>query len=549
MRAAVAVLLLSASAFAVQGEPRLRYSLHAGDLLEYRERIERRIEEPEASSASEAEWRSRWLVLAEKDGQLQVAVQRTRERTALTAYREKGRDQLAREQPEFEKQLAERPGTVVDANTLNESGWAQGPWAADREAWSLLLPQVRELIPLPEDVARGWWTAGDPSLEWRVEARQPGAGDCLKLTGSSGSGALRVSARFCPADGVVSELDAEARYTLPFERRISERFSFALEARDHREPLDWLARPETRRGVLAGLLAGVPLPLSAPLLHPLLEVQDTGLERQVLALLYRQRLPAPAAATLARLRQSAEPTVASLAARLSQSDAPSRRGPAAPAPGASLRSMRSASFTGWPYVLYVPDAYRGDEPFPLVVALSGGPGLALLGWLDAAEALRGRGYLAVCPQAQGMWWDKPATAALKALLDELQSTLAIDPARVHLVGWSNGGTGAIRYAALWPERFASAVLLESAGLRFYDGDDPLDVVKLRALPLLFVHGTKDNVIPAANSQDAAKRLSRRPGPAVTLKLLEGRGHDLGVSSEADLIFPFFESHAKPPAEP
>ena len=169
-------------------------------------------------------------------------------------------------------------------------------------------------------------------------------------------------------------------------------------------------------------------------------------------------------------------------------------------PGATLRTSTSPAFAGWPYVLYVPEDYRGDEPFPLLVVLGGGPGKAIPTAQGMRESLESRGFLALFPQANGSWWDKASVSAVAALVEEVLESLNVDPNRVYLTGFSNGGTGTFLYATLWRHRLAAAAPLMGGGLPFF-GPEPPAADNLRTLPLLFVHGDKDEVIPVSATLD------------------------------------------------
>ena len=61
--------------------------------------------------------------------------------------------------------------------------------------------------------------------------------------------------------------------------------------------------------------------------------------------------------------------------------------------------MSSNTFRGWPYGMYVPDDYRGDEPFPLIVYLAGNSGPAIEGVQLGSAAFERTGYLVVYPNA------------------------------------------------------------------------------------------------------------------------------------------------------
>jgi dienelactone hydrolase len=216
------------------------------------------------------------------------------------------------------------------------------------------------------------------------------------------------------------------------------------------------------------------------------------------------------------------------------------------APGATLRFMTNPRFAGWPYVLYVPDDYRGDEPFPLLIVLGGGPGKAIPTVQGMRDSLESRGFLALFPQASGSWWEAASITALPLLLDEVLQALNVDPNRVYLAGFSNGGTGTFLYSTLWPHRLAAAASLMGGGLPFF-GADPPALENLRTLPFLFVHGDKDEVIPVRATLVTAKEMKRlAPAALVESHILAGRGHDIVVGGDDGLTLPFFESHKRDP---
>jgi pimeloyl-ACP methyl ester carboxylesterase len=206
--------------------------------------------------------------------------------------------------------------------------------------------------------------------------------------------------------------------------------------------------------------------------------------------------------------------------------------------------MTTARFAGRPYVIYVPDDYRGDEPFPLLINLSGGPGRAMTGVLGAQEVLAQTDALVLFPQAGGLWWEEGPAAGFAALLEEVLSAFNVDTNRVYLMGSSNGGTGAFLYATLWPDRFAAVVSLMGGGIPFF-GDTSVAWKNLSLLPILFVHGEKDEVIPVRATRQTYEMLTHAGFP-VEMKILAGRGHELALGSDDGLALPFLRSHRREP---
>jgi dienelactone hydrolase len=216
-------------------------------------------------------------------------------------------------------------------------------------------------------------------------------------------------------------------------------------------------------------------------------------------------------------------------------------------PGTTLRGMRTPAFAGRPYLLHVPESYRGDRAYPLLVALAGGPGRAV----PLAQGLRAvLGELeavVLMPDALGeMWWTENATRAFMALLDEVQAEVNVDPRRVLLSGFSNGGTGALLYATLQPDRFAALAPLMSAGAPFFEGSTPLLLANLERLPMLLLHGDRDTVIPKSASEETVKALRRLAATApVTLEIQKGRGHDLYLGSDDGRTLAFLLDKVRP----
>jgi hypothetical protein len=140
-----------------------------------------------------------------------------------------------------------------------------------------------------------------------------------------------------------------------------------------------------------------------------------------------------------------------------------------------------------------------------------------------------------------MWWEEGPAAAVEALVAELLADLDVDTDRVTLTGFSNGGTGAIRYAASTPHRFAAVASLMGGGLPFFDRREPIDPAAIARVPFLFVHGESDTVIPAWASERTVKALRQAdPGAVAELHVLPGRGHDVVWGRDDGLTWPFLE---------
>ena len=96
------------------------------------------------------------------------------------------------------------------------------------------------------------------------------------------------------------------------------------------------------------------------------------------------------------------------------------------------------------YWMYVPEWYRGDRAWPVVVALHGGSGHGreyLWTWLREA---RSRGFVLIAPSSADRTWsfegadvDRPR---LRAILDRVGAAWSLNRERVLLTGLSDGAT-------------------------------------------------------------------------------------------------------------
>ncbi|HEV8578692.1 MAG TPA: PHB depolymerase family esterase [Thermoanaerobaculia bacterium] len=185
------------------------------------------------------------------------------------------------------------------------------------------------------------------------------------------------------------------------------------------------------------------------------------------------------------------------------------------------------------YLLYLPDGYDdAGKTWPLVLFLHGsgerGPELDHLAQqgLPKLTAKRSFPFILVAPQVPaGEVW---STDVLTALLDDLQSRLRIDPDRVYLTGLSMGAFGAWDLAISAPDRFAALVVISGGG-------NPVEVCRLKDVPVWIVHGRKDDVIPVSWAEELGRRLERCSG-RVKVTIYPDAGHDAWSRTYEDPAF-------------
>ena len=132
-------------------------------------------------------------------------------------------------------------------------------------------------------------------------------------------------------------------------------------------------------------------------------------------------------------------------------------------------------------------------------------------------------FIVISPQCpNGTWWSAPM---LDDLLKEVAAKYPVDPDRIYLTGLSLGGFGSWMLAAEYPGRFAAVVPICGAG-------DPLDVERIKDVPIWIVHGGKDSVVPVEESQRMAEALRKVHG-RVRFTVYPDADHDSWTATYAN----------------
>ncbi|WP_226359613.1 PHB depolymerase family esterase [Pseudonocardia sp. ICBG1142] len=175
--------------------------------------------------------------------------------------------------------------------------------------------------------------------------------------------------------------------------------------------------------------------------------------------------------------------------------------------------------------VHLPDGYRPDRPTPVVLVFhvrgndgattenfSGLSGLpAVVAYPDGVPGGEGK------RSWQGAPYSAPGVddvAFTGDLLDDLESTLCVDPGRVFATGKSNGGGFTEILACRMSDRIAA--IAPVAGAYYRAGEPPCRLG--RPVPALFVHGTGDATIPYTGDAD-------RGLPAIPAKVAEWVARD------------------------
>ncbi|MFZ1136111.1 MAG: PHB depolymerase family esterase [Candidatus Korobacteraceae bacterium] len=535
----------------------LRYKLGPGDRMVYRETFDREVQSSDANFHLRVIFSNQVMVLDAVPGRSLVGTQRNRQSAEMLDYHEHGVDTLAKQRPAFEQLMAKRPAHFSDTNLFSGTGQPELPLQVVREANSKFLYALGEVMPVPgAPVQVGYeWDLGVFGLHMRLERFEPvGAEPCAVFADTGTRKDFHSHFTFCPESGHLAKLVFEGQQ-LEFDGTDHEKITFELtETHHHESPSAWIADPQVQLGALHALLvANSPLP-EASVMDAVLKTGPPEAQALALASYYQRGITLPQEA-LQPLLQSQDAEVRRIANRFQQPAAKPVTQPCElpslhhhrEKPGTTLRAMTSSGSGKAPYVVHVPVDYRGDQPFPLIVYLSGGGGLAFDAALSSAEAVTHAGYLVVYPNAGGvMWWEPKTSDMVHTLMLEVLQTYNVDTNRVYLAGFSNGGTGSIELGTRWPDRFAAIASLMGAGLDTPSGTK-LPLQNLHDVPVLFLHGDKDPLIPSSVSTrtyDELRGLKPRVSPE--LHILKGRAHDITLSSDDGLTLPFFERYTRDP---
>jgi len=198
----------------------------------------------------------------------------------------------------------------------------------------------------------------------------------------------------------------------------------------------------------------------------------------------------------------------------------------------------------------LPPGYDAATPVPVVLALHGGGGdidtmLTKNGWRDTLDEA---GWIGIFPQTgrKGRSDGPPDDATdepgdvdyFLALLDRAEEQLAVDRARVYVVGFSAGGRGAYLLANRAAGRL-SAMAAHSANVRKVDDDAAWTDPKANDVPpisVLHIHGKRDPKTP----WEGGRIQGRSSGDDEAVAVLDGAARwadQIGARRDADVKTP------------
>jgi predicted peptidase len=236
------------------------------------------------------------------------------------------------------------------------------------------------------------------------------------------------------------------------------------------------------------------------------------------------------------------------------------------------------------YCLFVSSKVNKDTKAPLIVTLHGlGAGPSIMMNKQAVDLAEAGGYILVAPMGYNErgWYGvpfsipagkippKPAQAndsaapkpAPKAsmffdpndppnlhelsekdvmnVLDIVRKKYSIDENRIYLMGHSMGGAGTLylgsKYGSIW------AAIAPIAPAAF--GIEPDILEKIKNMPIIFVHGATDEVVPIDITRKWAEK-AKALNMTYEFKEVEGITHGPVITAALPAVYDFFGKHSK-----
>jgi len=172
------------------------------------------------------------------------------------------------------------------------------------------------------------------------------------------------------------------------------------------------------------------------------------------------------------------------------------------------------------FALYVPETYRADRDWPVIVALHGGSGNGsdfLWTWVREAKSL---GYVLIAPSSVADTWSEVEDAGLLEILEWTAACYRLARDRILLTGLSDGATFGLLYGLAHPDVYRAIAPL--CGV-LHPANAPLgNLERARDKPIYLVHGALDFLFPVALARlardtltDAGARLEYRELPELS----------------------------------
>ncbi|MBC7789881.1 MAG: phospholipase [Anaerolineae bacterium] len=170
-------------------------------------------------------------------------------------------------------------------------------------------------------------------------------------------------------------------------------------------------------------------------------------------------------------------------------------------------------------LLYVPAGYSATQQSPLVILLHGAGGNAA-GFLDRFRTLLDTtGVIALVPDSRMFSWDLrfgafgPDVAFIDTALEHTFRRCSVDPLRISMAGFSDGASYALSLGVTNGDWLKKLVAFSPGYLVAND--------RYGNPPVFITHGTRDTVLPIANTRQRIVPELERLGHTVIFREFDG----------------------------
>ena len=183
---------------------------------------------------------------------------------------------------------------------------------------------------------------------------------------------------------------------------------------------------------------------------------------------------------------------------------------------------------GKPYTMRVTFPEASEDKTALIVALHwAGGGNTYKEFNDCLilPALAGLQAIIVSPEGENQLWSTANNVEkLLSLIAYSRKYWNIDPAKIAVTGYSNGGNGSWYFAEYHPELFSAGIPMASA----YPISEKIDI------PLYIIHGAKDELFAMEKTRMWIER-TRKAGTELVFVPNDSLSHFQGCAYVDDLI--------------
>ena len=206
--------------------------------------------------------------------------------------------------------------------------------------------------------------------------------------------------------------------------------------------------------------------------------------------------------------------------------------------GPMYRELAHLEFRTGHYYLYMPETTKGEKITCLIFLHGMGGNLRPCFWVLSKLSKQTKCVIIAPTFGLGSWDKEGGDDFVVDVAREAIATLSVDPKRIYLMGYSNGGMGVTRAAVKGPELFKGLIYISPVTEdEFFSKKEFLSHAKNRKM--LFLQGGRDKRIPADVIEKSVNNL-KYLGCDVRLKLYEDEDHYLIFSQQESVLSEILE---------